>query len=83
VANHVCPLCPRKLVAKKLTKEERMIDEQMLALLEWASDYPKRDAWHKIGSLEATRMAAELLAKRGVIEIWRETGLYRLKPAPK
>jgi hypothetical protein len=23
---------------------------------------------------------AELLAKRGVIEIWRETGLYRLKP---
>jgi hypothetical protein len=25
--------------------------------------------------------AAELLEKRGVIEIWPETNLYRLKPA--
>jgi|HubBroStandDraft_2_1064218.scaffolds.fasta_scaffold251559_2 hypothetical protein len=38
------------------------------------------DAWHKIGNLEATKKAAELLATRGVIEIWPETGLYRLKP---
>ena len=65
---------------RKLTAAERLVDEQMLAMLEWASEYPKRDAWHKIGNLEATKKAAELLAKRGVIEIWPETGLYRLKP---
>jgi hypothetical protein len=50
----------------------------MLAMLEWASDHPKK--WHPIGTLEATRRAAELLEKLGVIEIWRETDLYRLKP---
>jgi hypothetical protein len=66
------------MVKKKLTAAERLIDEQMRAMLEWASDRP--DKWHKIGTLDATRKAAELLAKRGVIEIWPETGLYRLKP---
>jgi len=50
----------------------------MLAMLEWASERPK--AWHKIGNLEATQKAAQLLAKRNVIEVWPETGLYRLKP---
>lgn len=65
---------------KKLTKAEKLVNEQMLAMLEWASEYPKSDAWHKIGGLEATKKAAELLAKRGVIEVWPETGLYRLKP---
>lgn len=64
----------------KLTKAERLVNEQMLAMLEWASEYPKPDAWHKIGHLEATKKAAQLLAKRGVIEVWPETGLYRLKP---
>src|SRR5450755_2551909 len=66
------------MAKKKLTAAERLIDEQMLAMLEWASDHPTK--WHPIGKLEATRKAAELLAKRGVIEIWKETGLYRLKP---
>jgi hypothetical protein len=66
------------MAQKKLTAAERLIDEQMLAMLEWASDRP--DKWHKIGNLAATKMAAELLAKRGVIEIWRETNLYRLNP---
>ena len=65
-------------VKKVLTKAERLVDEQMLAMLEWASDRP--DKWHNIGKIEATKKAAELLAKRGVIEIWPETGLYRLKP---
>ena len=46
-------------------------------MLEWASEHPKQ--WHNIGKLEATKKAAELLAERGVIEIWKETGLYRLK----
>lgn len=32
---------------KKLTKPERLVNEQMLALLEWASDHPKH--WHDIG----------------------------------
>lgn len=39
----------------------------------------RADAWHKIGDLEATKKAAELLAKRGVIEVWPETNRYRLK----
>jgi hypothetical protein len=30
--------------------------------------------------MDATKKAAELLAKRGVIEVWKETVLYRLKP---
>jgi hypothetical protein len=63
---------------KKLTKQEKLVNEQMLAMLEWASDHPKK--WHPIGKLGATRKAAELLEKRGVIEMWRETNLYRLKP---
>jgi hypothetical protein len=67
------------LAKKKLTAAERLVDEQMLAMLEWATEYPKPGAWHKIGNLEATKKAAELLAARGVIEIWAETGLYRLK----
>jgi hypothetical protein len=62
---------------RKLTAAERLVDEQMLAMLEWASDCP--DKWHKIGNLEATQKAAALLAKRGVIEIWSETNQYRLR----
>jgi hypothetical protein len=29
------------LAKKKLTKSERLVDVQMLALLEWATDHPK------------------------------------------
>ena len=65
------------MAKKKLTKAERAVDEAMLAMLEWASDHPKR--WHDIGKLPEFKDAAELLAKRGVIEFWPETGLYRLK----
>jgi hypothetical protein len=64
-------------MAEKLVKAELKVQEQMLAMLEWAAKNPKR--WHDIGKIEATRKAAELLAKRGVIEIWKETGLYRPK----
>jgi hypothetical protein len=42
-----------------------------------AAKHPKR--WHAIGKLEATQRTAQLLAKRGVIEIWPETNQYRLK----
>jgi hypothetical protein len=66
-------------LAKKLTAAERLVDEQMLAMLEWGIRQPCEMA-HPIGKLEATRKAADLLAKRGVIEIWPQTGLYRLKP---
>jgi len=68
----------RGLVAKKLTKKERLVDELMLAMLEWASKHPK--GWHDIGKMPEWQRAAELLEQRGVIEIWKETGLYRLKP---
>jgi hypothetical protein len=60
----------------KLTQAERLVQEQMLAMLKWTSDH---HGWHKIGNIEATKRAAEMLEKRGVIEIWKETGLYRLK----
>lgn len=63
---------------KKLTVTERLVDEQMLALLEWASEHPTK--WHDLGKLDATKKAAEMLAKRGVIEIWPETNGYRIKP---
>jgi len=33
-------------IAKKLTKAEKLVNEQMLAMLEWASDRP--DKWHNI-----------------------------------
>jgi hypothetical protein len=69
-----------EMAKRKLSAAERLVDEQMLALPEWATEYPKRDAWHKSGNLDATKKAADLLEKRGLIEIWRETGLYRLKP---
>ena len=50
----------------------------MLAMLEYASERP--DRWHNVGKLATDKKAAELLEKRGVIEIRHETGLYRLKP---
>lgn len=66
------------MATKKITAAERMVQEQMLAMLEWASDHPTK--WHPIGKMEATKRAAELLERRGVIEIWAQTQLYRLKP---
>jgi hypothetical protein len=61
----------RTMPVKKLSKEERLVDEQMLALLEWSSEHP--DKWHRIGKLPATVKAAQLLAQRDVLEIWPET----------
>jgi hypothetical protein len=66
------------VVARKLSKAERLVDEQMLALLEWAANGPQR--WHDLGKPPETKSAAELLAKRGVIEVWLETSRYPLKP---
>jgi hypothetical protein len=65
------------MMPKKVTKPERLVNEQMLAMLEWAAKHPTR--WHDIGKIEATQRAAELLEKRGVIEIWPETKMYGLK----
>jgi hypothetical protein len=62
----------------KLTKAEKLVDEQMLAILEWEAIRPK--SWHPIGMLPETQRAAELLAKRGVIEIRKVENQYRLKP---
>jgi hypothetical protein len=63
---------------KRLTKKEILVNEQMLAMLEWAAEYPKR--WHDIGTLPETLKVAELLEKRGVIEIRQPMNQYRLKP---
>jgi hypothetical protein len=50
----------------------------MLAIVEWAADHPKH--WHDNGKLPESQKAAELLAKRGVIEIRQPMNQYRLKP---
>jgi hypothetical protein len=65
------------MAKKKLTAAERLVDEQMLALLEWASEHP---GWHRIGNIDASKRAVALLEKRGIVEVWKETGLYRLAP---
>jgi hypothetical protein len=62
---------------KKLTAAERLVNEQMLALLEWAAEHP---GWHDIGPEPATLKAARLLEQRGVIEIRQPMNQYRLKP---
>lgn len=68
-------------VRKKLTQKERLVDELMLAMLEWASKHQK--GWHDIGKLPEWRRAAELLEKRGVIETKQPQNQYRLKkPQP-
>jgi hypothetical protein len=66
---------------EKLTAAERLVDDQMLAMLEWASYRPGK--WHKIGNLVATKKAAELLAKCGAIEIWEQASMCRLKQTTK
>jgi hypothetical protein len=45
-------------VIERLNAAKLQVQEQMLAMLEWASDRPNK--WHKIGYLDATRKAAEL-----------------------
>jgi hypothetical protein len=66
-------------VAKKLTKAERLVAEADAGDARMGIHHPTK--WHIIGKLEATQKAAELLAKRGVIEIWPQTNLYRFKAA--
>jgi hypothetical protein len=39
----------------------------MLAVLEWVAEHPKR--WYEIGKMPDSQKTAELLEKRGVIEI--------------
>ena len=57
-------------MVKRLTKEERLIDEQMLAMLEWASDNPTK--WHPIGKLEGDSQSGRIIAAT-----WRDRGLER------
>lgn len=68
------------MAKKKLNAAERLVDEQMLALLEWATEHPKH--WHDIGRIDASLEAAELLVKRDLIEIRQPQNQYRLKPKP-
>jgi hypothetical protein len=68
------------MATKKITAADRLVQEQMLALLGYAADSP--ESWHDIGKLKASKKAAELLAKRDVIEDWAETNMYRLKKGP-
>jgi hypothetical protein len=63
-------------MVKKLSKAERVVDEAMLAMLEWASAHPTR--WHDIGKLPGFRAAAELLEKRGVIETRQPMNEYKI-----
>lgn len=40
---------------KKLATAEKLLNDQMLAILEWAAEHPKR--WHNIGKMSESRMA--------------------------
>jgi hypothetical protein len=55
-----------------------MVDEAMLAMLEWAAERRPKD-WHDIGKLPEFKSAADLLEKRGVIETRQPMNQYRLK----
>lgn len=64
----------------KLTAEERMVQEQMLAVLEYATEPAyKRTRWHDIGSLKASQEAVKRLQARGVIEVDERRQKYRLR----
>jgi hypothetical protein len=67
---------------RKLTKAERLVNEQMLAMLEWATEQ-KPGRWNDIGPMPESKEAARLLAERGVIEIQQPQNQYRIKRAPK
>lgn len=64
-------------MATKITKAEKLVHEQMLALLEWASERPNQ--WHSVGPLESSKEAVRLLEKRGVVEYQPLTNVYRVK----
>jgi hypothetical protein len=53
------------------------IERAMLASLEYAVRYPKKN-WHDIGNDKTDRSAIGLLAKRGVIEVNHVTNQYRI-----
>jgi hypothetical protein len=42
---------------KRLAKAEKLLNEQMLAILEWAAEHPKR--WHDIGKMPESRKAGQ------------------------
>lgn len=66
--------------AKQLTKAERLVNERILALLEWATERPA-SRWHSIGPEEDWNHAALILMERGIIEIRQPMNQYRLKQA--
>lgn len=66
---------------KKLTPAEKLVQERMFAMLEYASHSPKRAArWHDIGYSEESKEAARLLETRGVVEASWVRSQYRLTP---
>ena len=52
------------------------VERAMLAILEHGMRYPR--IWHRIGTDTIYRRAAELLVKRGAIEINQVTDQYRI-----
>ena len=66
------------VVAEKPTKAKKAVAEAMLALIEWADEHPGQ--WCSLGQEEATKHAAALLEKRGVIQVNLLTNVHRLKP---
>jgi hypothetical protein len=60
---------------KKLTAAERELDKLMLELLEFAH----ATRWRNIGNDPDEKAAAQLLKKRGLIEINEVSNQFRLK----
>jgi hypothetical protein len=63
---------------KRLTKPEKLLKEQMVAILEQAAKHPRK--WQGIAPELEWNRAAKLLEKRGVIDIRQQMNQFCLKP---
>jgi hypothetical protein len=63
-------------MATKKKKLSPDVEVAMLGILEYAMRRP--DAWHKVGFDPIHKQALEELKRQGVVEVWPETGLYRI-----
>jgi hypothetical protein len=67
----------RAMPVKKLSKKERFMDEQMLALLEWALSTRTRAQHRQLRGEPEGGGAARLARRAGDMA---ETNMFRLKP---
>jgi hypothetical protein len=66
-------------MAKKNKKLPADVEEAMLTILEYAMKRPAD--WRTIGRDPVYKAAVDELKRKGVVEVWPETGLYRIVKA--